>query len=89
MFQASVDGEPFDLERWGQFYRPYGMSESTTSSDTPVSRPAPQVQREEVSRPAPQVSAPVAEPKVEQAAPAGDSKAADILALIRSRQKSQ
>lgn len=89
MFQASVDGEPFDLERWGQFYRPYGMGESTgNNASSPAASPVPQV-REEVTRPAPRVEP---APQVEQPtapAPAGDSKAADILALIRSRQKSQ
>lgn len=30
MFEASVDGEAFDVERWGQYYRPAGMT--TTSS---------------------------------------------------------
>lgn len=88
MFQASVDGEPFDNERWGQYYRPYGVEAPTGNAS---SAPAPQ--REEVARPVvqPKVEvAPTPAPQVEQpAAPAGDSKAADILALIRSRQKSQ
>jgi hypothetical protein len=26
MFQASVDGEPFDKEAWGQYFRPAGMA---------------------------------------------------------------
>ena len=25
MFEASVAGEPYDVERWGQFYKPYGL----------------------------------------------------------------
>jgi hypothetical protein len=29
MFQASVDGEPFDKEAWGQYFRPAGMGQVT------------------------------------------------------------
>jgi hypothetical protein len=25
MFEASVDGLPYDNERWGAYYRPYGL----------------------------------------------------------------
>lgn len=28
MFEASVDGQPYDLERWGQFFKPFGQSDS-------------------------------------------------------------
>ena len=27
MFEASVDGEAYDTERWGNFYRPSGLKE--------------------------------------------------------------
>ena len=47
MFQASVDEELYDADRWGQFYRPTGMrldmpSSDTTQSEPTVSRAAPQ-----------------------------------------------
>jgi hypothetical protein len=29
MFEASVDGEPYDAERWGQYFRPAGMAAAT------------------------------------------------------------
>lgn len=29
MFEASVDGEPYDMERWGQYFKPAGMSQNT------------------------------------------------------------
>ena len=94
MFEASVDGQPYDVERWGQYYRPYGVdvpAGSSTTSDTPArkSTPAPTPQATETAvAPEPEAApepAPVAE------APAGDSgskSAEDILAMIRSRQKS-
>ena len=29
MFEASVDGEPYDRERWGQYFKPAGMGQAT------------------------------------------------------------
>ena len=34
MFQASVDGELYDVERWGNFYKPYGVDVPKTQSIT-------------------------------------------------------
>ena len=31
MFEASVDGEAFNMEKWGQYYRPSGMSAASTN----------------------------------------------------------
>lgn len=99
MFEASVDGEPYDPERWGQFYKPAGFNAGnddagTTAAARPAA-PAP------VARPA--APAPVAEtqPWEEDAAEAAEApvapapsaakpsgqRAEDILAMIRSRQK--
>ena len=39
MFEASVDGEAYDPERWGQYYKPAGMSQNT--GDPVKSAPAP------------------------------------------------
>jgi len=90
MFEASVDGEAFDMERWGQYFKPAGAGGSgQTTGSAPTASP--------VSRPAP-VAAPIDDDDVpfESAAPApsapsssGDagSRAADILAKIRSRQQ--
>ena len=85
MFEASVDGEPFDMDRWGQYFKPAGMSAATGD---PASRPSkPVVEDEFEDEPAPAVkSAPTA--KVEESKPAsGGSKAEDILAMIRSRKQ--
>ena len=89
MFEASVDGEPFDMERWGQYFKPAGMSSNTgdpVAKATPkASAPADDIDDEPApvakAAPAPQASAPVAE------AAGGDSRAQDILAMIRNRQK--
>jgi len=88
MFEASVDGEAFDLEKWGQYYRPSGMSAATGD---PVNRPAPAakaapVDDEEVpfdDEPKAATPAPKAQ---ETKSSSGDSKAQDILSMIRARQ---
>jgi hypothetical protein len=95
MFEASVDGQPYDTERWGQYYRPAGVNAPTGAassnaddedapaprSATPVSKPAPVAETPawEDDEPA-TATAPVT------AKPAASQKAEDILAMIRSRQ---
>jgi len=44
MFQASVDGELYDVEKWGNFYKPYGVE--VPASAVKVQTPAPSVQAE-------------------------------------------
>jgi len=94
MFEASVDGQPFDNERWGAYYRPYGLeapagatAEKTTASiatsapaTAPVAESAPW--EDEVSKAEASFSEPIVVPK---ATPSTD-KAQDILAMIRARQ---
>jgi hypothetical protein len=89
MFEASVDGEPFDMDRWGQYFKPAGMSQNTGDpvKSTPKTS-APIAHDDDApfdADPAPAVkSAPA--PKAEASA-GGDSRAQDILAMIRNRQK--
>ena len=40
MFEASVDGEAFDMERWGQYFKPAGMNQVTGDPVPKVSPPA-------------------------------------------------
>jgi hypothetical protein len=82
MFEASVDGEAYDMERWGQYFKPAGMSSATGD---PVAKSAPTSSVEEDDEPVVQ-SAP--EPKVEAPAASSESasRAQDILAKIRARQ---
>lgn len=101
MFEASVDGQAYDTERWGAYYRPRGVSAPAGSSATASAPTAPA-----------QAVKPVAQPVVEDddvpfdadhtvetesvastpTAPvttpaAGSQRAEDILAMIRNRQK--
>jgi hypothetical protein len=90
MFEASVDGQPYDAERWGAYYKPYGLdvpnaAPSADGAPAPaaVAKPAPAVIEEDDEVPA--AIAPVQ-------APAGDAKpssqrAEDILAMIRNRKQ--
>ena len=34
MFEASVDGQPYDTDRWGAYFRPRGVSAPTTNTTT-------------------------------------------------------
>ena len=96
MFEASVDGEAYDADRWSQYFRPSGMaartgdpntvsSGGTATSMTSAPAPtAPVAESTSEATPAP-TPAPEATPApAAAAAPASDG--ADILAMIRARQ---
>jgi hypothetical protein len=80
MFEASVDGEAYDAERWGQYYRAAGMSQATGDPNTRTQSASPKaavVEDEDIPfEPTPTASKPAG----------GDAKAADILSMIRARQ---
>ena len=88
MFEASVDGEAYDMERWGQYFKPAGMSQNTgdpnkSTASAPkasASAPADDIDDEPAPKAAPA-------PKAEASSEGGDSRAQDILAMIRNRQK--
>jgi len=90
MFEASVDGEAYDLDRWGQYFKPAGMGQATgdpnKASAPRASAPAaPAASEEYDDEPAPAVTAaPAAAPA---ASGEGSSRAQDILAKIRARQQ--
>ena len=85
MFEASVNGEPFDKEAWGQYFRPAGMGQVTGDPNKATSAVIDNIDPDE---PAPRVSAPVqSAPKAEAAPANGSGRAEDILAMIRNRQK--
>jgi len=88
MFEASVDGEAYDADRWSQYFRPAGMAARTGD---PTVAPSPQATAVSQSAPAP-AATPVAEDtppfdaEPAQEAPAASGNAQDILAMIRARQ---
>jgi hypothetical protein len=96
MFEASVDGQAYDPDRWGAYYKPPGFQGGDRPAaaaaapaagvahddedDTPVAKPAVKAAVAEDETPTP--TAPV------EAKPASNARAEDILAMIRNRQKS-
>ena len=96
MFEASVDGQVYDPELWGNYYRPAGVQIDTTNSAPKSSTPAPAptpTPAPVAETPAP-VTPPAQQEKVAEAvaatapAPQGDDakpSAQDILAAIRNR----
>jgi hypothetical protein len=95
MFEASVDGEAFDMDRWGSYFKPAGMGgggaatgakgSSAEVDDVPFEAAA--------ATPSRVVAAP-SKPVVEEQEPVAESdsgseassRAADIIAMIRKRQ---
>jgi hypothetical protein len=87
MFEASVDGEAYDMDRWGQYFKPAGMSQNTGDPNKATPKTSAPVAHDEDDTPAPVAKAtPAPAPKAESTA-GGDSRAQDILAMIRNRQK--
>ncbi|MBR19540.1 MAG: hypothetical protein CMA64_05290 [Euryarchaeota archaeon] len=90
MFEASVDGEAYDMDKFGQYFRPAGMSARTgdpnvAKKDAPVATPAaPKVETPAVAETVtPEATtAPTAE-----ASSNTNGKAEDILSMIRQRQQ--
>lgn len=100
MFEASVDGQPYDMERWGQYFKPNGMmggatggsSSSATARPAPVAKPAVAADEDDdmpVASRATTVAeddAPAATAPVQATKPSG-ARAEDILQMIRNRNK--
>ena len=100
MFEASVDGEAYDAERWSNYFRPSGMAARTGDPQKAASPQATATSQSAPVAPAPAPApAPVAETTTdtgwqEPTTPAAAEPAAepaaggaqDILAMIRSRQ---
>ena len=98
MFEASVDGEAYDPDRWSAYFKPagFGGSGSATGSGTPAAKaatPSTPVDEDDVPF---KEAAPAPAEKVAEAAPAASTggseasaRAQDILAMIRNRQKAE
>ena len=92
MFDASVDGQPYDTERWGAYYRPWGVDApagataakptATTETRAPATAPVAEASTAPWEDEPAQATQPVTLPT---STPSSD-KAQDILAMIRARQ---
>lgn len=90
MFEASVDGKPYDNERWGNYYRPYGLDApagSTTAEPTVAATNSTSVAKPVADTSPPWDDEPAATTQPVQVPKSTSSdKAADILAMIKARQ---
>lgn len=99
MFEASVDGQPYDVDRFGQYFKPSGVNIESTANSAANSAPkaksvaAPKVDEDDEipfkgnakeEMDAPAASAPIRTPASETS-----SKTADILAAIRQRKTAE
>jgi hypothetical protein len=91
MFEASVDGQSYDTERWGQYFRPAGVSApagssaGSTHADEDVPAPVAKVAPAPASSFDDEDDAPATASAPVEAKPS-TQKAEDILAMIRARQ---
>jgi len=90
MFEASVDGEAYDAEKWAEFYKPYGLDAPSTPKATDDKPAADDTKVEETKV----ETTTVETPDVKEEAPAddagesgGNAKAQAILEKIRTRTK--
>ena len=88
MFEASVDGEAYDSDRWSQYYRPAGVSARPGDPKTPASTVRPVTESVAESKPAESKPAEETSTPTPAEAPTNGSDAQDILAMIRARQSS-
>jgi hypothetical protein len=89
MFQASLEGELYDPERWAKYFRPWGLEYNDDSAKT-ESKPAPAPKAEvKAETPVAEVKEEVVEEKEEETSTSsGDNQSVqDILALVKSRNK--
>jgi len=97
MFEASVNGEEYDPERWGQYFKPSGMNfgdaapAAKSAAKPAAAAPAPAEStpwEDDVSAAEKSFTPAEPTPTAPVAAPATSSqRAEDILAMIRNRQK--
>jgi len=89
MFEASVDGQEYDVQRWGQYYKPPGLdigpAPTESAAPAPAARAPASVEVNDVDEDDVAPTAPVKTP--DPAGKTSSQRAEDILAMIRNRQK--
>jgi hypothetical protein len=94
MFEASVNGEEYDPDRWGQYFKPSGMNFGNADNAAPAAAPATPAPakaaapwsdlEDDVAVAETAFTPPPAAPAVDKPS---SQRAEDILAMIRNRQK--
>lgn len=87
MFEASVDGEAFDMDRWGTYFKPAGAGGGSAAAAPAPKAAKPAVSEDEDPPFEPDTSVKATAPvKPEQATSEPSNRAADIIKMIRQRQ---
>lgn len=86
MFEASVDGELYDPEKWSRFYRPNGVNVAPTGDPVPPPSTTPEPKDTVATAPVESVKEEVADTASDNDTSGGAADAQNILAMIRSRQ---
>lgn len=95
MFEASVDGEAYDGEKWGQYFKPAGFGGSGTATGSTTTPATSTIDEDEipfeqaVSTPAPQVVDVSTTAAPASSGSDASTRAQDILAKIRNRQNAE
>lgn len=94
MFAASVDGEAYDPERWGKYFKPAGTGSDDVVSFAEPAAPVAKISQVVEKESIPEVNdddtdAPWDAPVSAKSETASANRAEDILARIRSRQQAQ
>jgi len=97
MFEASVDGQPYDPDRWANYFKPNGLQVGAGSTgEESHATPVPQARPAVAAAPTPVAEAEPWEadaaeaaeaPVVTPAAKPSSQRAEDILAMIRNRKQ--
>ena len=96
MFEASVDGQAYDPDRWANYFKPSGFTgggsnasgaSAPAQASAPAPKPAPVADSTPPFDPDDDEPAEASSPVVAKPASSGTKNAEDILAMIRSRQK--
>ena len=98
MFEASVDGQTYDADRWGQYYKPAGIGGNPDADDVPApasrSAAVPSAMTSFGKHSEPKETAPwqkeeatpiTTDPVVTETPKVSNPRADEILAMIRSR----
>lgn len=97
MFEASVDGQPYDVDLFGQYFKPAGLAvdKANTSNSSSASKPSrndiddDDIPFGSASEEPPVASAPVQKPVIQAAGKPAGTSANDILAMIRQRKAAE
>jgi hypothetical protein len=94
MFEASVDGQPYDPDRWANYFKPAGLQAGTgsTGEETPTAKPVAQPTLAAMPKAPVVAETPAWEEDAAAAAEApvakpSSQRAEDILAMIRNRKQ--